>query len=373
MEREDIQAILDKAGKTELTELEQEKLRLWLFQLNENQETGLSDQDIESAGAEIWSRLKSEEHLKPARKLWPKIAIAAAVASVIFGAGLFMYKSNQKENIEPTVYASDVAPGRQGATLKLSNGKTIRLADAANGQLAKEAGVVISKTADGQIVYEIQSSTSENKINTISTANGETYVLRLPDGSRVWLNAASELTYSANLVQNGRRSVKLSGEGYFEVAKDAAHPFVVESSGQSVEVLGTHFNVNSYLDEKGVATTLVEGSIKVNTASGEKVIRPGEQALSNGNAIKVSAVNLDNITDWKDGDFNLDGLDFRVAMRKIARWYNVELIYDDAMPKSIQADGWISRDQKLSAVLDMIEKTGIVHFKIAGNKVYVTK
>jgi len=312
-------------------------------------------------------------------RLWPRIAIAAAVAVVLFGAGLFYYNFNTNQrSSNPLVYKNDVAPGTFGATLTLSNGKKIRLSDAENGEVAKETGVMITKSADGQLVYTVGAANSSDPsaagmTNTLSTANGETYKLRLPDGSYVWLNSASSLTYSSKLLENGKRTVKLRGEGYFEIAKDKLHPFVVSTDNQNVEVLGTHFNINSYPDEAVVSTTLIEGSVSVNSGTLKKVIKPGQQAVNYGNAIKINEVSAENVIDWKKGDFNLDELDFRVAMRKIARWYDVEVIYESSVPDNIKSGGWISRNRSLSAVLRHIESSGQVRFKIEGRKVYIAK
>ncbi|RZM04132.1 MAG: hypothetical protein EOO88_56140, partial [Pedobacter sp.] len=226
-----------------------------------------------------------EERNRPVvSRLWPRIGIAAAAAIIIVvGAGVFYF--NQKPTALPQdqLVANDIAPGTQGATLTLANGKKIKLTNAANGELAEEAGVIITKSANGQLIYSVsnlspsgrvgearegsksnQPSLSEgtslpegerNVMNTLSTDNGETYQLRLPDGSLVALNATSSLEYPANFNGKKERRVKLTGEGYFEVAKDKAHPFIVKTAEQEVEVLGTHFNVNAYADEKAIATT----------------------------------------------------------------------------------------------------------------------
>ncbi|SFE60142.1 FecR family protein [Chitinophaga sp. CF118] len=307
-------------------------------------------------------------------RLWPRIAVAVALVTVISGALLFYYPRINQQHSNQLVYTNDVAPGISGATLTLSNGKKIRLSDAQNGEVAKEAGVMITKSESGEVVYEGKGDSDEpGKLNTLSTANGETYKLRLPDGSYVWLNSASSLTYSSRLVENGKRTVKLQGEGYFEIAKDKSHPFVVATDKQNVEVLGTHFNINSYPNETMVSTTLIEGSVSVIAGNLRQVIKPGEQAVNNGNSIKVNEVNTENVIDWKNGDFNLDELDFRVAMRKIARWYNVDVIYEASVPENIKSGGWISRKRSLSAVLRLIESSGQLHFKVEGRKVYVAK
>jgi transmembrane sensor len=314
----------------------------------------------------------------PSIRLWPRL-VAAAVALVILGAGLFYYKLNTSLSAEQTTghYANDVAPGKMGATLTLASGKKIRLGVAANGEIAKEAGMVVSKTADGQLVYEVSSSLGAGAglpaYNTLATANGETYRVHLPDGSWVWLNASSSLKYPASFEKSKNRSVELTGEGYFEIAKDKAHPFLVKSAGQQVEVLGTHFNINAYTDEPNTATTLLEGSVKISTENLSKTISPGEQAISRGRDISTVTVNPESITDWKDGDFVLNGLNFKTAMRKIARWYDVEVHYDSSVPDELESGGWISRNTKLSEVLTLIEQSGQVQFKIAGKKLFVSK
>ncbi len=193
------------------------------------------------------------------------IGVAAAIVTMVLGVWFFMDKSETINHIQDrVVYQNVIGPGKHGATLTLANGKVIRLNEVADGELARQGEAVISKTADGQLIYKTKESKGgPSPVNSIATEKGETYRLRLPDGSVIWLNSASSLTYSAGLIQNGKRKVRLTGEGYFEIAKDKAHPFIVESGGQEVEVLGTHFNINAYTDEPAVKTTLLEGSVSV--------------------------------------------------------------------------------------------------------------
>jgi Fe2+-dicitrate sensor, membrane component len=330
----------------------------------------------------IWNAIQDQIQVKRVR-LWPRIAAAASIVLAI-GAGIFFYTNQPKKDVVQTAtYAKDVAPGTAGATLTLANGKKIRLTDAGNGELAKESGVVVTKSADGQLVYTVQGDVAvdpatigENvhKIrNVLSTERGETYMVVLPDQSKVWLNAASSLIYNTNMNISKERVVSLEGEAYFEVAKDKARPFVVISRGQEVEVLGTHFNVNGYEDETATATTLLEGSVKVSTGDIKQILKPGQQAKSVGNTISVSQADVETVMDWKNGDFFLNRVDFRTAMRKIARWYNVEVIYDKSVPDDIESSGYISRTNNLSAVLKLIEKSGQVHFKIEERRIYVFK
>jgi ferric-dicitrate binding protein FerR (iron transport regulator) len=307
-------------------------------------------------------------------KLWPRIGIAAAIAILIVSGGLWFYTANQNDKTNQVVYTKDIDPGKHSATLILADGKKIRLTDAANGELAQESGVTISKTANGQLIYEIrENSIAHNKTNTLTTDAGETYQVRLPDGSSVWLNAASSLKYPASFASLKERRVELSGEGYFEIAKDKKHPFIVKTDKQEVEVLGTHFNINAYRDEKAIATTLLEGSVKLTDKNNNQLLRPGEQAINAEGAIRVKKVNIDAVIDWKNEEFYLDQMDFRVAMRKIARWYNLEVIYNGSVPENLTAGGWIPRSSKLSDVIRSIESTGQVHFKIEGRRLYVSK
>lgn len=332
----------------------------------------LTDDQIDSIYMGIAAHLPSAQ--PRTYRLWPRIAAAASIIIAIGLGALFYVNEHAKHDAAQTLVKNDVAPGKLSATLTLANGQKIRLTQAANGKLAQQAGVQITKTQSGQLIYEIkQQKNSPDQINTLSTGNGETYQVKLPDGTQVWLNAASSLTYAVSLNENGKRKVKLTGEGYFEVAKDKAHPFIVQTASQYVEVLGTHFNINSYNDEPAVATTLLEGSVKITSGDKQQLIKPGEQALNSKGALAVTKVNTDNFVDWKDGDFNLDRIDFRVAMRKIARWYNVEVVYDASVPQNIRSGGWIPRNNSLSAVLRSIEKSGLVHFRIDNQKIYVSK
>ncbi|TCC96880.1 FecR family protein [Pedobacter psychroterrae] len=335
------------------------------------------DEDLEPEIQSIWTNIQAgNQRVKIVRFKYKKYAVAAAVATIIVGAGLFYFNGKQ-ESEKPAMDAvatTDIAPGKVGATLTLANGKQIRLTDAHYGEIAKEAGVAITKSAGGHLVYEIDGSMAEtNKTNILSTSNGETYQIKLPDGTLVWLNAASSLTYATALIKDGMRKVKLSGEAYFQVARDKTHPFIVQSNGQEVEVLGTHFNINAYEDEPAIATTLVEGSVKVTVGSLRQMLKPGEQAESRRGSIKVVPANMEKVTDWRNGEFYVNHINLKVAMRKIARWYDVEVIYNSSVPDDMQIGGWVSRNERLSSVLKSIEAAGIVHFKVDGRKIYVNK
>jgi hypothetical protein len=326
----------------------------------------------------VTRKIKSFE--KPAVPLYRKwkiaIAGAAAIAAITLGTWIYMMSPDVKSGDE--VAKNDIAPGKNGATITLANGKVIQLSDAKSGVVVGRGDL---KYSDGSPLSPQGGSLPEGERSiklTAQTAKGQTYQFTLPDGTKVWLNADSKLEFPSSFVSSKTRNVKLSGEGYFEVSKDKTHPFIVKMEansgpGQEVEVLGTHFNINAYSDEPAIATTLLEGSVKLTMGNSEKMLMPGEQAISDEGKIKVGRVNMDAIVDWKNEEFFLDKMDFRVAMRKIARWYNIEVIYNGSVPINLEAGGWIPRNSKLSDVLKSIESTGQVKFKIEGKKLYVSK
>ncbi|QDW26665.1 DUF4974 domain-containing protein [Pedobacter sp. KBS0701] len=299
----------------------------------------------------------------------------AAAAAVFIAFSLTAYLSQQKK--KEHVFATDVAPGKNKAILTLADGRKISLSDAMKGDIAKEAGFSITKTADGQLVYNVAGSENVNdtRLNTISTPNGGEWQIQLPDGSTVWLNAASSVQYSLNIGTAKQRVVKLDGEAYFEVAKNASHPFIVETDKQAVEVLGTHFNINSYKDEKVTKTTLLEGSVRVthkNTNESE-VLKPGEQSLVSVSGIAIKEVDVDEAIAWKKGYFMFNNERQESILRKVARWYNVEIEYADPAAKDVMYYGTVSRFEKISKMLTKFEKTGEVYFDIKGNKLIVHK
>jgi transmembrane sensor len=302
--------------------------------------------------------------------------ISAAALIIISLSGIFIYRQNNPSSYLTDLPAqADLKAGKDRAVLVLGNGKRIDLDQKASGHLADETGVYISKTADGQLIYTVSEQAElddKTEYNTVITPAGGQYQINLPDGTKVWLNAASSLSFPTKVTV--ARSVKLSGEAYFEVSKlndeGKRIPFVVETASQKIEVLGTHFNVNAYNDENSVRTTLLEGSIKINELT---VLKPGQQARVQGGSMQVFAVNGEDYTDWQRGDFMLEHNDFRSVMRKIARWYDVDVVYTDDAPEKLNLGGWISRSKNISSILQVMEKTGKVHFKIEGRRITVTR
>lgn len=329
--------------------------------------------------AKIHQRLESAKApkkttFKISQQIPYKVAVAAAIA-LVFGIWFYTSGPLKRNTTTKDFLTNDIAPGKFGATLTLSNGKTILLGGEKDGKLAEEAGISISKTKDGQLEYTISGTVdgAEGKMNTLSTAVGQTYILNLPDRSRVYLNAASSLTYPSNFSGSKIRRVELLGEGYFEIAEDKEHPFVVESLGQQVEVLGTHFNINAYQNEPTLKTTLIEGSVKVSNSSGKQslVLKPGQQSILTEDGLEVTKVDTDLARAWKNNEFIFENESIENIMRMVERWYNVEVIYIGARPTERYVGG-VSRFDNVSKVLQILESTGGVNFKIEGRKIYVS-
>ncbi|RFS21774.1 FecR family protein [Chitinophaga silvatica] len=301
-------------------------------------------------------------------------AAVAAIALILIVCRIYLIHPTPPQAKSEQPAKQDIAPGNMGATLTLANGKTIRLGDTQNGEIAKEAGIVVRKTADGQLEYDLQNSnTNEHTLNTLSTSRGETYAVILPDHSKVWLNAASKLTYSSQLLENGLRKVKLDGEAYFEITKDAAHPFIVETREQTLKVLGTNFNINSYADEAKTSTTLLEGSVAIQYGTENNVIlKPNEQAILINQKITVKNVDVTDVTAWKNGLFVFNNESLESIMRKVSRWYNVEIVYQGNLP-ALQFTGALSRSKNLSTLVGILEAPGDIHCKIDGRKIIISK
>ncbi|WP_256010338.1 FecR family protein [Desertivirga xinjiangensis] len=335
---------------------------------------------------EILNRILSHRNSKSKKSLNYRFMAAAASILIVMAAGLFFL--NQERTASPKQSKIvNIVPGRNTATLTLANGKKIKLSDAANGELANEAGVKITKSEDGEITYEIvggnpdnDSGSGSDNWNTLSTTNGETYRVRLPDHSEIWLNAASSIKYPVNFAKQATRKVELTGEAYFEVAKDKSRPFIVHTKDQVVHVLGTHFNVNAYENEHYIKTTLVEGSVRVQRVNTGKstietepqILKPGEQSLLSEQGIKVRQADIEESVAWKMGFFKFRDENIQSIMRKVSRWYNVEVVYVGEIPTS-GIEGSVSRYDDINQLLDLLESTGLVKFKIRNNKIIVSK
>ncbi|MBE9598673.1 FecR family protein [Pedobacter sp. MC2016-24] len=359
---------LSPAEQAELQELictTEENRLVYKELLREEKRNGLLGElkrfDGNAAFDRFTNKINPPANRKPI-KLWLRIAagIAAIVTIAILSTYLFQKQGSSDQNITQTI--KDISPGGNFATLKLADGRTISLKDQQNGTISKESGINISKTSDGQLVYTVDQkdqSLAKEVYNTITTPVGGQYQVLLPDHSTVWLNAATSITYATTLNKQGKRWVRLeSGEAYFEIAKDKAHPFIVSSSGQEVTVLGTHFNINNYSNENAIKTTLLEGSVKIQSSSSTKVLKPGQQSAVTRNQIKVTPVDTEAVVAWKNGLFVFNEADVPAIMRQISRWYNVEVQYSGAIPNNLISGG-IERNSNLTTAMKMLEMVGI--------------
>lgn len=387
----DAKLLLDKYKKGLCTPSESAVIERWYMQLSDD--AILNEDRIDLIGHQIWKTLPITERSKK-QWLWSRIAAVAALF-IVFGVGFYFYNRNSFDDLSA---GRNIQPGKNTATLTLASGQKIRLSDALNGEVAKEAGITITKTKNGQLVYTVANESSKvrnaDKINTLTTTAGETYQVRLPDGSSVWLNAASSLKYPANFATAKERRVELTGEAYFEVAKvnsklagnkntggEIRLPFIVVSNRQQVEVLGTHFNISSYADDDDTKTTLLEGSVRVLSEGESALLVPNQQAVLTWKhaastlakaSLKVTDVNAEKAIAWKNGKFEFASEDIESILKKIARWYNVEIVYKDDLVNK-QFSGSFSRFDNVAEVLQTIQLTNTVHFKIEGRRILVMK
>lgn len=301
-------------------------------------------------------------------------SIAAALILIITGAGSYLWfnkKTNSGNDIIKISSEHDILPGGNKAVLTLDDGSSIVLDSATSGTLALQGSSKVLKTNEGQLAYNIVGKkTTEVFYNTLTTPRGGQYQLVLPDGSKVWLNAASSIRYPTSFTGKDRK-VEISGEAYLEVEKNTRMPFIIEVNDMEVKVLGTHFNINAYGDEAMAKTTLLEGSVLVARNAATALLKPGQQAqlTKTGTLEVINNADVDEAVAWKNGMFYFNRADIETIMRQIARWYDVDVIYQgEIKPKKF--GGQIQRDLNLSEVLEGLKETGI-HFRIEGKKLLV--
>lgn len=361
---------LENSDGTELTQLMKKKFSEDLK--NRNISSEVSDKLLKAIHEKIMAA--------PAKPKAPvfslrKIAVAASIIGVIILATFLFINTNATNGIAKTNpiehrFKDDVLPGGDKATLTLADGTTIVLDDAQNGTLAQQGSAKVIKL-DGKLSYDqAKKNFSEVVYNTISTPKGGQYQLELPDGSLVWLNASSSIHFPTSFVENERR-VDVTGEAYFEVAKNPSKPFIVSVNNSEIQVLGTHFNINSYNDEDDMKTTLLEGSVKFVSGANINILKPGQQSqlAKNGDIKVVSDVDVDKVVAWKNGLFEFENAGIETVMRQLSRWYDVDVEYNGKPDDIFIAE--MRRNIKLSDALKALELTGKVRFDIQGKKIIV--
>lgn len=335
-------------------------------------------QSIEASGKELVFPI-SEKHPAPAHRVhFMKRWGWAAAGILVIGTTIAVAVSSDRQQgpSKKDFASSDIAPGGERAMLTLADGSTIILDSAANGRLAEQNGSQVIKQG-GEIIYDKGINVGNAvMMNTMTTPKGGQYKLVLPDGSRVWLNAASSITFPAAFV--GRdRTVTVTGEVYFEVAKNKSQPFVVNVNNESlVQVLGTSFNINSYRDGSAVTTTLLEGSIKVSqvTPGRSLTLRPGQQAVATAPGQPLNLrdnADIAKVMAWKNGLFNFEGVELQDMMRQFERWYDVTVVYEGGVP-DVVFEGKMQRDLNLSEALEILKGAGINYRIEEGRKVIIT-
>ncbi|MDP4131283.1 MAG: DUF4974 domain-containing protein [Bacteroidota bacterium] len=306
---------------------------------------------------------------------------AAAVLVILVGSGTWFFFHAQKNSTaiaRVSKFGGDVkAPQQHKAILTLANGKQITLDSTGIGSVAKEGGIGINKVAEGQIAYTGNGETP-GKNTLIVPVGSRPMTIQLIDGTRVWLDAGSSLTYPIAF-SGSDRSVEMTGQAYFEVAKNPAKKFYVRVGGITTEVLGTHFNVNAHQDEGDISVTLLEGSVNVrfsspDRASSEVRLKPGQQTQlkANSRLKTTSGVDMEKVMAWKNGLFYFDRTNIRVIMRQVARWYDADIVYQGDV-EQMDFSGTVPSKENISEVLKMLEMTGAIHFRVEGRTVYVTK
>jgi len=382
MDTSKAQELIDKYRKGTLSAKEEAILEGWYLKLTAEQRVSISEKKLIQKKRAIWNKLQTNTGGAKIITFKTLVRIAAAAMVIITIGMLYFYHEGTNQQKANPIVKNDIRPGGNKAYLRLANGKMIALNTIANGQIANQAGTSVTKTAGGQLVYSApQKPATDNpgELNTIITPHGGQWQLLLPDGTKVWLNAASSLTYPVSFAALKDRRVELNGEAYFEVAKDKAHPFFVHTAGQDIQVFGTHFNVNAYTDQKYTKTTLLEGSVRItitkpstgnNTGA---MLKPGEQSVLNNGSINVSTANTEAVVAWKNAMFYFENDDLEDIMKRVARWYDVKIIYQNIMTKHELFSGRVSRAENVSEVLKMLSLTGAAKFTIEGRDIIVTK
>lgn len=409
-----VHVLIGKYTDNNLTEAERRQLDAWAGSSPERKELLLKAGDKQFVEAALqkmyghdtqagWEKLQARMPqavpvVPMPRRRRIQYAVAASVAVLAMAGAYFFFanrSSDQSAGIVkavnlPANYKNDVLPGGNKAMLTLADGSQIALDDAANGTLTEQGSTKVVKTADGQLSYNTGNSPGKMQnsavtYNILSTPRGGLYQVALPDGSLVWLNAASRLRYPTSFAAS-ERIVDISGEAYFEIAhledgQGRRVPFKVNvlhaspgAGAVQVEVLGTHFNVMAYDDERSMNTTLLEGAVKITNGSANQVIAPGQQAQvgRNGSIIVKKDANLETTMAWKNGLFDFEYEDISTIMRQMARWYNIEVVFEGKLPDD-HFKATISRAVPVSKLLQILELTDHVHFRVEGKRVTVSQ
>lgn len=380
MTREEYNALYEKYLSGNCTSKEREAIENYQDSIDLDRHHWIKDQmgeqEVvkETIHSELLSSIARQKRRQIRIRTW---YAAAAVILLILSSGLYFNNLKKKTTViaktESPRFKNDVLPGDNRAILTLDDGSQINLDDAQNGVLASENNTDIRKTGSGQLEYSAGNKLIETvKYNTLSTPMGGQYQLSLPDGSRVWLNSGSSIRFPTAFIGK-ERIIELKGEAFFDIRENKKMPFIVKTNmSMDIRVLGTQFNVMAYDDEKSINTTLLEGSVQLLKESGTAFLEPGQAAILNKGTgkIKVETADVDEAVAWKNGYFIFSNENIESIMRKVSRWYNVEVDYQGNLSNK-DFVGTISRDKNISEILKMLELTGAIHFRIEGRRITV--
>lgn len=375
--------LIDKFLNGTATPEEMAELNAWYHSYDDTQAEILTDEPLtgEELGQAIHARLPvSRPVIVPFRKRIRTWAAAAILILALITAAYFIWRPEQPaadpvKAVLPAV--QDIAPGGNRATLTLGDGSVVILDSTASGWSQLQGNSQVEKLGEGSLAYRPGTAAGEAPVmyNTITTPRGGQYQVTLSDGTKVWLNAASSIRFPV-IFSGPERRVEVTGETYFEVAKNPVRPFRVRAGQTEVEVLGTHFNLNAYDDESAIRTTLLEGKVKVSVPeSGQspRFLSPGQQSgIQPGGRVTISdRVDTEEAVAWIHGRFQFKSTDLRTILRQIARWYDVDIEYRGAV--DLHFTGQLTRNQHVSKVLETLALTGEVKFSIQNRKIIVTR
>ncbi|UYQ91019.1 FecR family protein [Chitinophaga horti] len=384
MDQQTITQLLEKYAAGNLSRDEQESLQEWLSDAEPDEFHALLEQsgapDVyklyppmpEALADRIEAGLDELDRPKVRPMRW-RLAIAAAVVSIAAVAAWWMFRPAQPATtVQTAPFIQDVQPGGNKATLTLADGSVISLDEAQNGNIGTQGNVKVVKLDSGRLAYQSQGAGGEMVYNTLNTPRGGQFRITLPDGSNVWLNAASSLRFPASF-EGAERLVELKGEAYFEVTENVKQPFKVKLNDLTVTVLGTSFNVMAYDDEGLTSTTLIEGAVRLENGHTEVKLNAMEEGrlVKGAQSISVTKADLTKTLAWKNGLFYFEKADINQIFRQLSRWYDVEPVYEGGRPQR-RFVGMISRNTTLAGVLKILETAEPnVKFRIEGKKVFI--
>ena len=372
MDRNGLKNLLKRYSNGKCSESERARIEAWYNQLGKDFQPDISEDEIERDLQAILAALPKPV---PTHTIWPRIA--AAVILIVLSAGAYLYIYNNSFNPPRVTVAKENKVinriNRNKAVLTLADGSEVFLDNMTNGKIVRQGNMRITKSEDKKLVYSALLGQEQALLgfNTISTPKGGQYQVTLPDGTQVWLNAVSSLKYPVAFTGKERR-VELSGEAYFEVAKNRNMPFIVKTKNQTIEVLGTHFNVNGYPDDEDTKTTLLEGVVKVSQHNNTVILQPGQQAkvYDNEKEIKIAKVDADEIVAWRNGYFVFEDATIQYIMKHLARWYDIDVAYKGEVTDQ-KFWGSFKKVENVNELLTSLETYGNVQFKITGRRVVV--